>query len=100
MKSKKKFAEKKRTAKSGRIHSMVKTIKNVFGVIKKTLTPDAIAWKSASVGIIAVVLVFLLILWILYAFKLGILISGIMLLYLLTTGIAAASFLLAENFSI
>jgi len=99
MKSKKKLAEKKRTAQSGRIHSMVKTIKNVFGVIKKTLTPDAIAWKSASAGIIAVVLVFLLILWILYAFKLGILISVIMVLYLLITGIAAAlGFLLAMKF--
>jgi hypothetical protein len=99
MKNKKNYTRKKRKGFSGRIHSMTRRIRNIFGGIRKALTPNSIAWKSASVGVVIIILIFLLILAILYSDKLGFLISGLSVLYFTVTGtIAALVFFLLLKF--
>lgn len=102
MKNKRKLTGKKRKGFSGRTHSMIKGIRNMMEWIRKAFTPSAIAWKSASIGIVIVILIFLLILAILHAGKLGILISGLSILYFSLIGLAAAIgfFLLIKFLSI
>src|SRR4030043_584525 len=99
MKNKKNYTGKKRKGFSGRIHSMTRRIQNIFGGIRKALTPNSIAWKSASVGVVIIILIFLLILAILYSDKLGFLISGLSILYFTVIGtIAALVFFLSLKF--
>ena len=79
-----------KSKKSSRIQSAIKPIRKILAGIRKTLTPDSIAWKSASIGIVIMILVLLLILSILYVSKLGIMISGLFFLYFSIMGIASA----------
>jgi len=90
MKNKKNNTGEKSKNFSRRIRSTIKKIRKIFRGMRKALTPDSIAWKSASIGIAIVILIFLLILAILYSGKLGILISGLSILYFTAAGTAAA----------
>jgi hypothetical protein len=90
MKSKKKYNGKRKKRFAGRIQSIIRRSGKFLRKIKKIFTPDKIAWKSASIGIIIVILMLLLILAILHAGKLGLLISGLSILYFSVMGAAAA----------
>ena len=80
----------KRESFSGWIRSVFEKLESIFRKMGKILTPDTVAWKSASIGIIVVVLILLLIFAFLYMGKLGVLISGLSVFYFLITGIVAA----------
>jgi hypothetical protein len=85
--------------KTIKLRSVVKAVKKVLSVIRKTFTPDIRGWESASIGIIIITFILILILAGLQISKLGIIISGLLILYLSITGVASAlAFLLIFRF--
>lgn len=88
-----------KTVKSSKLHAMVKAFKKILKEIRKTFTPDITGWKIASFGILLMTFILILILAALHISKLGIIISGLFILYLSIMGIASAlAFLLIFRF--
>jgi hypothetical protein len=79
-----------KTLKSSKLHSVVNAIKKILKGIRKTFTPDITGWKIASFGILLMTFILIIILAALYISKLGIIISGLFILYLIIMGIASA----------
>jgi hypothetical protein len=88
-----------KTKKKSLLQSVIKSIRKILTGIRKIFTPDPLGWKSASFGIIIITFILLLILAGLYISRLGIIISGLFLLYFSIIGIASAfGFLLIFRF--
>ena len=73
-----------------KLQYLLKAIKKILSGIIKIFTPDPTGWKSASIGIIIITLILILILVSLYVSRLGIVISGLFILYFSVIGIASA----------
>jgi len=71
-------------------HWIFSKIKKIFVKTRKLFTPDQVAWKSASIGVVIIIIILLLIFAFLYLNKLGILISGLSVVYFSLTGVLTA----------
>jgi len=75
---------------TGLINSIWKIIQCAFKYFLDLIRPEPAAWSGASIGTIAIVVVFLLILTILYTGKLGIIVTSLAMVYYLLIGLAGA----------
>lgn len=72
------------------IHRIFSRVKKIFDKTRKLFTPDRVAWKSASIGIMIIIAILLLSLSALIIGKLGILVSVLAIFFYLIGGIIAA----------